>query len=300
MSCLAGKGGPTLWFGLLFLWIIFFSPFHVSAQQDPPLVAASFIIEATVFDDIGPLEQQHLEDDISGYLVDKCREHYGFLRWGKKSTISDSSADAALELRLIEEVGVFGASVFLHFTVTIENTPLEIPHIGRLQLYQAWDDLPTHDPERLAGDIRKMLDEQFLSEAFTRPLHTDFLKSIPLVAEIYVDSDRERIILPLKWDNLNAGPESVLNVSFAAGVNEDKSPGNMNLSPEGSNLSDRWFGMVQCYVTLFRYPRVDAVSWHEAIPAILLPENILKLHVFMNSYVQQRDPGTVGGTVQDP
>ena len=300
MICLGEKYGLTLWAGLLFFWIVFFAPPRLLAQQDPPLVTTSFIIEATVFDDIDSGERKKLEGKIGRYLADQCRQQYGFLQWGEKSAISESSAAAAFELRLIEEVGVFGASVFLLFTAAIENTPVEIPHIGRLQLYQAWDDLPSHDPARLEGDIKKLLDEQFLAEAFTRPLHADFLKSIPLVAEVHVDSARERIILPLKWENLNAGPESVLDVSFAAGLDEDKSPGNMILSPEGSNLSDRWFGMVQCYVTLFHYPRVDAVSWHEAIPEILLPENIIELHVFMNSFVKQTHTGTVGHTVQEP
>lgn len=300
MIYLGEKYGLTLWVGLLFLWSMFFAPSRLLAQQDPPLVTTSFIIEATVFDDIDSGERQKLEQDIARYLAHQCRRHYGFLQWGKKSVSSESPVAAALELRLIEEVGDFGASVFLLFTVAIENVPVEIPRIGRVQMYQAWDDLPTHDPARLAGDIKKLLDDQFHSEAFTRPLHRDFLKSIPLVAEVHVDSVRERIILPLKWEHLNAGSESVLDVSFAAGPDEDKSPGNMILSPEGSNLSDRWFGMVQCYVTLFHYPRVDAVSWHESIPEILFPENIIELHVFMNSYVKQTYPSTVGRTVQDP
>ena len=292
--------GLTLWVGLLFFWLIFFAPSLLLAQQDPPLVTTSFIIEATVFDDIDSSERQKLELEIARYLVDQCRRHYGFLQWQEKSATSESSSNATLELRLIEEVGVFGASIFLSFTAAIKNIQVEIPRVGRVQLYLAWDDLPTHDPVRLAGDIKKLLDEQFHSEAFTQPLHTDFLKSIPLVAEVHVDSARQRIIIPLKWENLNAGPESVLNVSFAAGLDEDKSPGNMVLSLEGSNLSDQWFGMVQCYVTLFHYPRVDAVSWHEAIPEILLPENIIELHVFMNSFVKQTYTGTVGRTVQEP
>ena len=300
MIYLGEKYGLTLWVGLLFLWSMFFAPSRLLAQQEPPLVTTSFIIEATVFDDIDANERQNLEEEIARYLAGQCRLHYGFLQWGKKSATTESSVDATFELRLIEEVGVFGASVFLLFTASIENAPVEIPHIGRLQLYQAWDDLPTHDPARLAGDIKKLLDDQFHSEAFIRPLHTDFLKFIPLVTEVHVDSARERIILPLKWELLNVGSESVLDVSFAAGADEEKSPGNMILSPEGSNLSDRWFGMVQCYVMLFHYPRVDAVSWHESIPGILLPENIIELHVFMNSYVKQRSSGTIGRTSLEP
>jgi len=300
MICLDEKYGLTLWAGLLFFWIVFFAPPSLLAQQDPPLVTTSFIIEATVFDDIDSGERQNLEDEIARYLADQCRRHYGFLQWREKSLILESSATAAFELRLIEEVGVFGASVFLLFTASIENIPVEIPRIGREQLYQAWDDLPTHDPARLAGDIKKLLGEQFHSEAFTQPLHTDFLKSVPLVAEVHVDSAREIIILPLKWELLKAGPHSELDVSFVAGLNEDKSPGIMTLRPEGPYPNERWLGMVQCYVTLFHYPRVDAVSWHEAIPEILLPENIIELHVFMNSFVEKKYIGTVGRTVQEP
>ncbi|MEA3546260.1 MAG: hypothetical protein U9R66_01245 [Thermodesulfobacteriota bacterium] len=295
------KYGLTLWVSLLLLWIMIFAPSRLLAQPEPPLVATSFIIEATVFDDFDPVERQKLEDEIARYLADQCRRHYGFLQWKEKSAASESSVDAAFELRLIEEVGVFGASVFLLFTASIENIPVEIPRIGRVQLYQAWDDLPTHDPARLTGDIKKLLGKQFHSEAFIQPLHTDFLKSVPLVAEVHVDSAREIIILPLKWELLNVGSESVLDVSFVAEVDEDKSPGIMTLRPEGSYLiGDRWVGMVQCYVTLFHYPRVDAVSWHDAIPEILLPENIIELHVFMNSFVKQTYTGTVGRTVQEP
>ena len=141
------------------------------------------------------------------------------------------------------------------------------------------------------------MDEHFQPESSVRAnIEENFVKNIPLTRLIHVDSLRQRIIIPLQWEDLKASPESKFRANFVA-MSET---GFMHLLLEGDIIGNHWDGYLKCVVTKFSYPRAGADAWSSKIPEVLDPSNLDNIVVYMEKYIKNLYPDTYGKNSTEP
>ena len=263
-------------------------------QNLPPIIKTEFELAGEVYlTNMEPKTRKMVSDSIEMHMAILCENPFGFLRWTPGfDTTGTLQSHSALRIKL---TGKAGQAIQMKFSAINNGNAIEFSNLPKIQLYDVWDDPKSHEPKTLIRDIKIKLESFIESDAFQIKIHEGFLKAIPIINTIQSDSARQSLIVPIKWEALNAGPESILSVEFFA-LNENvRFPGIIKMQLVGP-----WKGMIMCAVNKFIFLPVNSDKWDVKIPEILEENNLIDLTVFMEKYFKNLNPGTMGTTVIDP
>lgn len=304
-------------------------PTAAAGQGSRPVVSTSLVIRAPHFVDNLRERRHGVETHVAAELALEAERHFQFLSW-LRADGSAESVDAELELQLIAEQRQYGAAVLLQYVARISGQELTLSQLPAQELYDVYDDQPSHSPSLLRQDLLDALHADFTNDSFRRKLHGQFLGKIPIANQVHVHEPGESIVVPFAWADLQATQRSKLRVEFkgdgpttsnelSAQVNamaslpnrtadlsksdalplRGKQEGEMGLDPIGGIELDAWRGMVQCNVAFFSFPpiRVSEGGWDDRIPGVLAEAQ--SLQVFMEHYELDTAPGVQEGVVDE-
>ncbi|RMH22938.1 MAG: hypothetical protein D6696_02080 [Acidobacteria bacterium] len=280
-----------------------------------PLVATGLKIEASAFAINLGSGKTAVETAIADHLAQHAGRNFRFLRWpASAERTSHPVADARLGLRLVEEERPFGKAIFLLYEAGIGDRVLAVPGLPRHEVYDVFDDQPTHNPLQLIIDLKEVIDGDFeRDDSFLQALEESFLRFIPLEAEVLAHPPLQSVIVTVPWQDLRAATGSELRVELkarapaatsAAGATSRSAAtpladapsqdGTLLLRPTGAIDDARWPGMTQCAVDQLDFPGL-ASPWDDRLATVLERPNLLAAQVFMHCYVLDPRSDMPGG-----
>jgi hypothetical protein len=256
-----------------------------AAAQPPPELEAAFVLDPTsVFatTKLTSPQQTQVRDRVSRRLADLCKSHFGFFRW-RPAGQARAAGSTRLTVTLRDLPRQSGQDNVLELSGRREGVEILLPQLGRTVVYQ-WFDLPKpSDPGTLGDRLIEKLEGLFANEAFRRELHARFLRGIPLAKEVVALDGDHRVIVPLSWDELRPGSDTVLLVKFIAA---QQKVGEMQLSLVMKRFGQPKPGALQGAIKQFDCAPLTLSTlgaWNAQIPTLLAGAKHVR--VFMQSYV---------------
>jgi hypothetical protein len=272
------------------------------AQLTPPSVGAKFTLEAGEFrDNLAPDKVQQLEEDLTALLAELNGRYFKFLRWTPiPHSQNPDTVPTRLMVSLVATHHPLGARIDLAYRAFVSGQPLDLPHVSDMRMYEAWGDQPRHAPAVLLAQLTDSLKSHFQNQALRDHLQLEFLKHVPLTDSVHVDQAGERLVVPIAWEELRASDASVLLVKFRSKPpNRPEGGGHMKMAPDGLARVDNTEGLVRCAIVFFDFPPDRTTQWHPEIP-LILKHVVGGLTIYMETYVLDTAPGTMGTLVIDP
>lgn len=197
------------------------------AAPDRPAIRVVFEVDAPTFADLGETGLAEVAERATAALSERANRRWGFLEWSADPA-SEPVAEwvIAIEeevLAVTDESGqVFEDSVIrLDHSGIIGDTTFSFDQgLDRRVLYQWGQPKPVQSATVLADDIDTRLDVQ-LGELLESFEVENFLEKIPLGDTLIADAEKQRLVVPLKIEDLRADRESVLGVVFVAAAHEE-------------------------------------------------------------------------------
>jgi hypothetical protein len=188
------------------------------AAPDRPAIRVVFKLDAPTFSDLDEADLAFVAERATTTLSARANRRWGFLDWGSEPD-SEPVAEWLIVVReevqaVTDESGdVFSDSVIrLDHSGTIGDTTFDFDQAGdRRTLYLWGQPKPVQDAGVLADDIERRLESQIgeLLESFEVE---KFLEKIPLGSTVIADEENERLVVPLKIEDLRADRDTVLGV----------------------------------------------------------------------------------------
>jgi hypothetical protein len=191
------------------------------AAPDRPAIRVVFKLDAPTF---SHFEEEAdlilLTERATSTLSARANRRWGFLDWGSDpDTVPVADWIIVIKeevLAITDESGdVFADSVIrLEHSGIIGDTTFEFDQTEeRRTLYMWGQPKPVQDSRVLADDISNRLDAQ-LGELLESFEVEKFLGKIPLGSTLIADAENERLVVPLKIEDLRADRDSVFGVVF--------------------------------------------------------------------------------------
>jgi hypothetical protein len=258
-------------------------PAAVVAQQDPPQVEIDFqVAPGTRFDRV-PAQRDGARPLIIKHLSSLGASHFGFLRWSAIAPGAAASATPRLTVRLEEVPRGAGKDKILRFKAHADGREFDLKPLDGVVYPWHRLDLPP-DAAGLARDVAHELDRLFALDNFRHQLHDRFLKAVPLATVVGADSQDRRIFVPLRWETLQADPDSVLRVQFEVRGATPR-PGTLKISQVQKRARDPHRGGIQGAISLLDCAPLLLRDWTDEVPALMKPEGLIRPQVFMEKYV---------------
>lgn len=272
----------------LLLWI----PTGVAAQQDPPQVEIDFqVAPGSRFDRV-PAQRDGARPLIVKHLSSLGGSHFGFLRWSAAAPGTGRPGAPRLTVRLEEVPRGAGKDKVLRFKAHADGREFDLQPLDGVVYPWHRLDLPA-DAAGLARDVGRELDRLFAIDNFRRQLHERFLKAVPLATVVGADARDKRIFVPLRWETLQADPDSVLRVQFEVSGATPRH-GTMKISQVQKRSRDPHRGGIQGAISLLDCAPLLLRDWTDEVPVLMRPEGLIRPQVFMETYVPR-----VGLPVED-
>ncbi len=216
-----------------------------------------------------------------------AQEAFGFLHWVAADP-GTQPPDHVLTLVLDEQEAIPAPKILLRFHAKRggENKPLPA-ELNRIIYRPTQLDRPTHAAEQLGQVLDEHLGEHFRSQGFKQGLHRQFLTTIPLARTIRVPIDENRVIVPVRWDEMRPSMDSIFLVRFKAASEGGARYGNMKLSSSRKRAGDPASGATECRIAWFDFGEINLTGpnqWHPEIPRIFTGD--IPVRVFMLEYVR--------------
>lgn len=268
----------------LALALVLLIPARTAAQQDPPQVEIDFQVAAGSRFDRVPAQRDGARPLVIKHLSSLGASHFGFLRWSAVAPGAAASATPRLTVRLEEVPRGAGKDKVLRFKAHADGREFDLRPLEGV-VYQ-WHrlDLPA-DAAGLARDVGHELDRLFAIDNFRHQLHERFLKAVPLATVVGADAHDRRIFVPLRWETLQADPDSVLRVQFGVSSGATSRQGTMKISQVQKRSRDPHRGGIQGAISLLDCAPLLLRDWTDEVPALMKPEGLIKPQVFMETYV---------------
>ncbi len=190
------------------------------AAPNRAAIRVVFRFEAPTFSDLEQADLAVVAERATTILSARANRRWGFLEWDSDP---DSAPVADWIIVIEEEVltvtdesgDVFADSVIrLEHSGVIGDTTFDFDQTEDRQTLYSWGQpKPVQDSTVLADDIANRLDAQ-LGELLESFEVEKFLEKIPLGRTVIADAVKERLVVPLKIEDLRADRESVLGVVF--------------------------------------------------------------------------------------
>lgn len=283
------RGRKPAWSRALAWALLFALPAAVAAQQDPPRVEIDFqVAPGSRFDRV-PAQRDGARPLILQHLSELGSSHFGFLRWAPAPPGAAGSGGAGttrLTVRLEEVPRGAGKDKVLRFKARADGRDFDLRPLEGVVYPWHRLDLPP-DAAGLARDVAHELDRLFALDNFRHQLHERFLKAVPLATVVGADARDKRIFVPLRWETLQADPDSVLRVQFEVRGATPR-PGTLKISQVQKRSRDPHRGGIQGAIALLDCAPLllsNLGDWSDDVPTLLKPEGLLKPQVFMEKYV---------------
>jgi len=190
------------------------------AAPNRPAIRVVFKLDAPTFSDLEEADLALVAERATTTLSTRANRRWGFLDWGSEP---DPVPVADWIIVIKEEVvavtdesgDVFEDSVIrLDHSGVIGDTTFDFDQTDDSRTLYLWGQpKPVQDSGVLADDIEKRLDAQLgvLLESFEVE---KFLEKIPLGNTVIADAEKQRLVVPLKIEDLRADRDSVFGVVF--------------------------------------------------------------------------------------
>lgn len=286
----------------LALLAVLVQPGWLVAQNSPPRVRTQFVLESAEFrDSYGAETSRLVEDSLAAVLARQMRSHYPFLRWTPAGSPGSDTIATELRLTMISRAGGFAPVIELMPTTVVDSVAVEDLDPPVIPLYGSFDRQPTQDPRQLRVDITDTLTAALRNDGFRTEFHEHLLTRIPLVDEVEVLETDRQIAIPLRWEELSAGTESVFRVTFiSAPPASTRADGTMELKVQGRLFAEGADApAIRCTIVQFEFPRhvLPPGIWFAELPTILEHIEDGSLKVFMDTYRFDPNAGVEGGLV---
>jgi len=302
MRNLSGSQIRALPIGLALLTVMV-QPGRAAAQESPPLVRTAFVLESAEFrSTYGATTSKLVEDSLAAELARQMRGHYPFLRWTPAGEPGTDTITTELRLTMTSRSGGFAPVIELMPTTVVDSLTMEDLDPPIIPLYGSFDRQPTQNPQQLLADIADTLTAVFRNDGFRTEFHEHLLTHIPLVDQVEVLEGDRQIAIPLRWDDLSAGTESVFRVTFVSEPPAStRADGSMELRVQGRLFVEGEEGpAIRCTIILFDFPRHTLEQpgvWFPELPTIIEHIEDGSLKVFMRTYRFDPRAGAEGGLV---
>ena len=277
------------------------------AAPDRPAIRVVFKLDAPSFSDLGEEDLALVAERATTTLSERANRRWGFLEWGVEST-TDQVADWIIVLEeevlaVTDESGeVFEDSVIrLVHSGVIDDTTFGFDQSeDRRTLYLWGQPKPVQSAGVLADDIEGRLDVQ-LGDLLESLEVEKFLEKVPLGSTLIADSVQERIVVPLKIEDLRAARDSVLGVVFFELAEEQ---GHLELeaaaavTEEGADqgfVVGRIMDVVFVGITI--PPRI---WWHPQVADLITNASEVKVFMYEYSPSLAGTSATESGVILDP
>lgn len=277
------------------------------AAADRPAIRVVFRLDAATFSDLEEADLARVAERVTTNLSARANRRWGFLDWGSEPA-SVPVADWIIVLE--EEV----LAVTDESGEVFEDSVIRLEHRGVLGdesfgfaqtedsriLYQWGQPKPVQDATVLADDIEDRLDSQ-LGELLESLEVDKFLEKIPLGSTVIADAVKQRLVVPLKIEDLRADRHTVLGVVFIAPAEQEgllELEAAAAVTEEGANkgyVVGRIMDFVFVGITI--PPRI---WWHPQVAELISTAS--EIEVFMIEYSPSLagTSATEGGVVLDP
>ncbi len=190
------------------------------AAPDRPAIRVVFKLNAPTFSDFQEADLAEVAERATDILAERANRRWGFLEWDAEPA---SGPVAEWIIRLDEEVQaltsdsgeVFQDSVIrLDHSGVVGDTTIDFTQGEDLRTLYVWGQpKPVQTAAVLADDIEERLEAQ-LGELLESVAVEKFLEKIPLGNAVIADAAKERLVVPLRIEDLRADRDSVLGVVF--------------------------------------------------------------------------------------
>jgi hypothetical protein len=229
------------------------------ANDRPPIVKTAFEIQAQDFRfNLSEESRKRVEMEVAKNLASLGNEWFPFVEW-KPMDESDNPGDIAYLLRLTlegEDNSEFAQDIYLAYSASIMGKPKKLLKTPRKQLYKYSDDQPTQYRNKLRRALSKTIAAQFSNAEFQEGLERYFLAHIPLATELRLDAPNKLFSIPITWQGLELGKESVFSVIFTAEVPDESTTSDIVLVDDGIielNPHRDMIGKLGCVAILFAH-----------------------------------------------
>ncbi len=290
----------------LFILCMVFSAPNLHAEERPS-IWVNFEFEGQLFERI-PLENREvIKAGAEEKVCELAEERWGFLDWTNEQASAESAAAWKVKLKVeirqitndagnqipatiatLSHTGDLGAD-----PVSFRQTPMNetIYPIGRM--------IPFTDPAALEQDIGSQLDIQ-LDTLLVSDRVKIFLQSIPIAESVIADSEKARLVVPLKTRDLRTDVDSKLRVKF-------KRPDNWSgwleletakeVSEEGQHTGYVIGELVKVRIDPFNFP--TPTPWNDNLTTVVGSASEIK--VYMEEYnASLGAESDVGGIASEP
>jgi hypothetical protein len=277
------------------------------AAPNRPAIRVVFRLDASTFSDLEEADLARVAERVTTNLSARANRRWGFLDWNSEPA-SVPVADWIIVLE--EEV----LAVTDESGEVFEDSVIRLEHRGVLGdesfgfaqtedsriLYQWGQPKPVQDATVLADDLEDRLDSQ-LGELLESLEVDKFLEKIPLGSTVIADAAKQRLVVPLKIEDLRADRHSVLGVVFIAPAEQE---GLLELEAaavvtEEGALKGYVVGRIMdfVFVGITIPPRI---WWHPRVAELISTAS--EIEVFMIEYSPSLagTSATEGGVVLDP
>jgi len=247
-----------------------------SIAAHPPAVGVAFTITATNFVDVlKPETKRQCQEMMALELTNHLISAFPFLRWVQLGD-TNQSVTAALNLEMYgeREPRFRSDNIRLRFLRAANGNwlPLSAPVFD--ELYAATASQPANDPSTLKADLKEKIRTIMTHPGNRTMLLEEFIPSVSLANELIADPPNQRCIVPVAWNELQAGSGSILKADFVStNATGRKVPVQFDLELETEIPDGPWVGDVNCAVVYFSHPpirkRDDSMVWHQLIPECL-------------------------------
>ncbi len=259
-------------------------------------VETSFEISAPSF--VVNLEDRRInaEQIAQAALLGQVTKHYPLIAWH-----ADASADALarVKLSMIEESASPLPIVSLSWSASVGGEQLSLTQLPAVELYGPFDlNRETHDAASLGRVLKKTINGWFTNQHNRTIFQRSLLRNIPLVREVDVDTQTERIIMPFSLATTKMDRDSRLRVRFRSeSPGGPEESGNIDVTGLIETIRDGNRIVTGGHVTEFNFSASPTVSgWSTQIPSVLAQP--LETVVFVELYIYSEAPTLDGNFVQ--
>lgn len=208
---------------------------NLGASPDRATIEVRFQQTAPSFAAFRAEHWEALGEAAESRFAERAGRAYGFLEWSAAASESDSvlwiiSLEEEEQTLTLESGPIKISRILLHHFAQIEDERFALSQTGEREVLYQWGAvLPAQNPSGLQKALLEHLDLQ-LDTLLNDWEIKAVLANVPLTDSMIMDRDNQRLVVPLRMQELRAMPNSVLNVVFLV---QETDEGRLELEPAG-------------------------------------------------------------------
>jgi len=290
---------------LFILCMVFPAP-NLHAEERPS-IWVNFEFEGQLFERIPMENREVIKAGAEEKVCELAEERWGFLDWTNEQASAESAAAWKVKLKVeIRQITNDAGNQIPATIATLSHTgdlgadPISFRQTSMNEtIYPIGRMIPFTDPAALEQDIGSQLDIQ-LDTLLVSDRVKIFLQSIPIAESVIADSEKARLVVPLKTRDLRTDVDSKLRVKF-------KRPDNWSgwleletakeVSEEGQHTGYVIGELVKVRIDPFNFP--TPTPWNDHLTTVVGSASEIK--VYMEEYnASLGAESDVGGIASEP